>query len=204
MIEAAQEYLLIALITPLILAMFVKRINHSLALLAALLLVITAIIANYNSTIVLPSAFFGLTFNLSDESVLLILMISIIWLINWYRFHRCGLSLSTLNSKVMRFNLLLLFSSICASLAADLVSFYCFSIIVSYSFYGLLVSQSNSLSVLRAARQCLILIIISDLILFDALLLANQALENSKPLATLKNNAKISEEFSLFVVVGLC
>ncbi len=61
-----------------------------------------------------------------------------------------------------------------AILAMDLVTFYVFSVLLSYGFYGLLVStnQNNQNKERRAGRVYLILLIIADIALFEVLLIS--------------------------------
>ena len=59
-------------------------------------------------------------------------------------------------------------------LAADLVMFFVFAALMGYGFYALLL-QTNEMAARRAARLYLLYLIIADLILFEALLLAANA-----------------------------
>ena len=56
-------------------------------------------------------------------------------------------------------------------LASEPVGFLCFATLLSYGFYGLLVQGADA-AALRAARVYITLVILADLLLFEALLLA--------------------------------
>jgi len=69
------------------------------------------------------------------------------------------------------FFMLTLAGNLGAVLAADLVGFFSFSALMGYGFYGLLVQDGDD-KVQRAGRLYLIFLIIADLALFEALLIA--------------------------------
>ncbi len=69
------------------------------------------------------------------------------------------------------FFLLTLAGNMGTVLANDLVAFFCFSTLMGYGFYGMLIQNSNA-ETHRAARYYLWCLIAADLLLFEALLLA--------------------------------
>jgi len=75
------------------------------------------------------------------------------------------------NRTATTFFLLTLAGNIGTVLANDLVAFFCFSTLMGYGFYGMLVQNSNA-ETHRAARYYLWCLIAADLLLFEALLLA--------------------------------
>ncbi len=75
------------------------------------------------------------------------------------------------------FFLLTLAGNLGTVLSMDLVGFFSFSALMGYGFYGLLV-QGNNEAARRAGRLYLIFMIVGDLILFEALLLAASATES--------------------------
>ena len=75
------------------------------------------------------------------------------------------------------FFLLTMAGNLGAVLAADLVGFFCFSTIMGYGFYGLLIQGGND-AVRRAARLYIIFLVEPTWRLFEALLLAASTTEN--------------------------
>jgi len=69
------------------------------------------------------------------------------------------------------FFLLTLAGNLGAILAADLVGFFTFSALMGYGYYGLLIHESDA-NVRHAGRLYLIFLIVADLALFEALLIA--------------------------------
>ena len=75
------------------------------------------------------------------------------------------------DNRLTTFFLLTLAGNLGAILATELVGFFTFSVLMGYAFYGLLVAGGDE-GMRRAARVYLVLLILSDLALFDALLIA--------------------------------
>jgi formate hydrogenlyase subunit 3/multisubunit Na+/H+ antiporter MnhD subunit len=73
--------------------------------------------------------------------------------------------------RTIPFFMLTLAGNLGAVLAADLVTFFSFSTLMGYSLYGLLIGEGDE-AARRAARLYVIVLIIADLALFEALLLA--------------------------------
>jgi formate hydrogenlyase subunit 3/multisubunit Na+/H+ antiporter MnhD subunit len=78
---------------------------------------------------------------------------------------------ASLDDRHTTFFMLTLAGNFGTVLAADLLAFFSLSTLMGYGFYGLLMQQ-NDQTVQRAARLYVILLVIADLALFEALLLA--------------------------------
>jgi formate hydrogenlyase subunit 3/multisubunit Na+/H+ antiporter MnhD subunit len=81
------------------------------------------------------------------------------------------------DQRTTTFFLLTLAGNLGAVLAIDLVGFFCFATLMGYGFYGLLL-QAGDDAARRAGRRYLIVLIVADLLLFEALLLAAFTTEN--------------------------
>ncbi len=111
---------------------------------------------------------FGTGFAVNSETRWILLMTVAIWF-----------TAATLSKPSMRdhgnhatpFFFLTLTGNLGAILATDLISFFSFATLMGYSFYGLLIQDSND-EVRRAGRLYIIFLVVADLLLFEALLLA--------------------------------
>ncbi len=81
------------------------------------------------------------------------------------------------DNRFTTFFMLSLAGNLGAILATDLVGFFAFSTLMGYSFYGLLVNAGNR-AARRAGRVYLGLLILADLALFEALLIAAATAED--------------------------
>jgi len=115
---------------------------------------------------VLPWLMFGTGLSIEGDSRWILLMAVTVWLA---AATVCNKQLAQNRSTVLF--LLTLTGNLGVILAADLVGFFVFAALMGYGFYGLLV-QGSDVAVRRAARLYLIFLIIADLALFEALLLA--------------------------------
>jgi len=88
----------------------------------------------------------------------------------------------TADDRAATFFLLTMAGNLGAVLAADLVGFFCFSTIMGYGFYGLLIQGGNA-AVRRAGRLYIIFLVAADLALFEALLLAAFATQDLRFIA---------------------
>jgi formate hydrogenlyase subunit 3/multisubunit Na+/H+ antiporter MnhD subunit len=102
----------------------------------------------------------------------------------------------TAGDRATTFFLLTMAGNLGAVLAADLVGFFCFSTIMGYGFYGLLI-QGGNVAVRRAGRLYIIFLVAADLALIEALLLAAFATEDLSFLAVQRAMAE-SETTSLY------
>lgn len=123
----------------------------------------------------LPWLLFGTGFAIDDESCWILAMSVAIW------FAAATITkLSKRNfadRRTTTFFLLTLAGNLGAVLASDLVGFFCFATLMGYGFYGLLI-QAGDEAAQRAARRYLMVLIMADLLLFEALLLAAFTTEN--------------------------
>ncbi len=81
------------------------------------------------------------------------------------------------DSRLATFFLLTMAGNLGAILATDLVGFFTFSTLMGYGFYGLLVAGRNE-TARRAGRVYLVLLILADLALLEALLIAAASTED--------------------------
>lgn len=89
---------------------------------------------------------------------------------------------ATAGDRATTFFLLTMAGNLGAVLAADLVGFFCFSTVMGYGFYGLLIQGGNA-AVRRAGRLYIVFLVAADLALFEALLLAAFATEDLRFIA---------------------
>ena len=105
-----------------------------------------------------------------DANVRWILTMSVaIWL--------TAATVNPVSNRATTFFLLTMAGNLGAVLAADLVGFFCFSTIMGYGLYGLLI-QGGNMAVRRSGRLYIIFLVAADLALFEALLLAAFATED--------------------------
>jgi len=81
------------------------------------------------------------------------------------------------DQRTTTFFLFTLAGNLGAVLATDLMGFFCFATLMGYGFYGLLIQGGDEAARL-AGRRYLIVLIVADLLLFEALLLAAFTTEN--------------------------
>lgn len=123
----------------------------------------------------LPWLFFGTGLAVDGESRWILLMSVILWLAAVAISHASQRNL--VHHHATPFFLLTLAGSLGTVLATDLVGFFVFSTIMGYSFYGLLVQDGDE-GAHRAGRLYLIVLVVADLALFEALLMAAFATED--------------------------
>ena len=167
--------LLIVVVWPLLLAIPVIRSflpwPRHLAIMPALVLVVLPGDPYLN----LPWIFFGTGFAVDGEVRWILAMSITIWLLaaTVMKSPRGG---SGYDRETTYF-LLTFAGNLGVVLAIDLVGFFSFSTLMGYSFYGLMIHGGND-EVRRAGRFYLIILILGDLFLFEALLLAASTLGN--------------------------
>ncbi len=149
--------------------------RHLAVLPAAFLVLFSA-----DSALTVPWLLFGTSFSLHGGGRWILVAIVMLWLLTatllWRAKHPAP------NDYFTTLFLLTLSGNVGLILAADLVTFFCFSTLMSYGFYGLLIHGGNG-QVHRAGRLYLICLIVADLALFEALLLAASNTENLQFLA---------------------
>jgi formate hydrogenlyase subunit 3/multisubunit Na+/H+ antiporter MnhD subunit len=99
------------------------------------------------------------------------------------------------------FFLLTLAGNLGAILATELVGFFAFSVLMGYGFYGLLVAGGNK-ATRSAARLYLVLLILTDLALFEALLIA-ASMTADPHFATLQQTTTVSPASTLYLSMVL-
>jgi formate hydrogenlyase subunit 3/multisubunit Na+/H+ antiporter MnhD subunit len=154
-----------AILCPLLLAIplarkFVPWLPY-MAIVPALILLLLPV--SYIHT--LPWLLVGTSMGVDNNSRWMLAMCMIVWLLAVK-----ALNLPQ-NKNVSPFHLLTLSSSLGMALSADLVSLFIFSSLMGYTFYGVLVQKGNT-EKQGAGRLYLRVMIVADLILFEALLLA--------------------------------
>ncbi len=178
------EYLL--LLTPLLplllaapwLRRFVPGFEY-VAILPALLLLLFA----EQSRVELPWLLLGSGLGFAEQTPLLLLMALLLWLPAAFslsvRMQRSDGSLSSeiIIQRYSTFYLLTLSGYLATILAMDVVGFFTFSTLMGYSFYGLLINGGGD-SVKRAGLVYLCFLIVADLLLFEAALIAVVATDN--------------------------
>lgn len=136
-----------------------------------------------NSVLELPWLLLGSGLGFAEQTPLLLLMALLLWLPAAFflsvRLQRSDGSLSSeiINQRYSTFFLLTLSGYLAAILAIDVVGFFTFSTLMGYSFYGLLINGGGD-SVKRAGLVYLCFLIIADLLLFEAALIAVVATDN--------------------------
>jgi len=104
-------------------------------------------------------------------------------------------------NRTATFFLLTMAGNLGAVLATDLVTFFSFSTLMGYGFYGLLI-QGGDADIRRVGRLYLIILIVADLLLFEALLLAASTTENLRYEAVRQTMAEASySQFYLWMVL---
>jgi len=137
---------------------------HIALLPAVILLAVPAVFS-----IEMPWLLFGTGFGIDGTSRLLLAMAVVLW-----AAAATLLSASSSRSADDRFTTFFLLTLACnlgAILATDMVGFFTFSTLMGYAFYGLLVTGGDE-GPRRAGRVYLGLLILADLALFEALLIA--------------------------------
>lgn len=89
-----------------------------------------------------------------------------------------------------------------AVVAADLVSFFTFSSLMGYAFFGLLVFRANA-EAQRAGRIYLVFLVLADIILFEALLIVGGS-SNDPGFTRLATGTAMSPGASLSLVLAFC
>jgi len=117
----------------------------------------------------LPWLLFGTGFAMEGESRWILAMSVAIW------FAAAAIMRPSkydfVDQRTTTFFLLTMAGSLGAVLTSDLVGFFCFATLMGYGFYGLLIQNVDE-AARRAGRFYLIFLIVADLLLFEALLLA--------------------------------
>ena len=145
----------------------VPRVEYVAMLPAALLLILPG-----EHFVEFSWLLFNAGFSYVSETRLLLLMAVLLWLPAAFYLSTSGKNGDRLaNERSLTFFLLTLGGYLGAILVSDVVSFFTFSTLMGYGFYGLLVTTGDEV-VKRAGRVYLCFMVVADLLLFEAVLLA--------------------------------
>jgi multicomponent K+:H+ antiporter subunit D len=136
-----------------------------IALLPAFILLLVPVVV----VTALPWLLFGTSFAIDGTSRWLLAMSVILWAVAATLLR--GNTSQVPDNQLTTFVLLTMAGNLGVILAADLVGFFVFSTLMGYGFYGLLVTGGDERA-RRAGRVYLVFLVIADLILFEALLIA--------------------------------
>ncbi len=161
---------------PLLLAMPVLRSYFPWSIYIALLPIVIILVAEPQLiSVEIPWLLLGTSFAIDEMSRILLVMSLIVWSVS-----TAFLNTSTLFLQKGRFPsyfLLTLSGNLGAILANDLMTFFIFLTLMSYSFYALVVSENKEHNQ-HSGRIYLSFMIIADLVLFEALLFAALVTDN--------------------------
>lgn len=143
-----------------------------LAPLAILPALIVALLPTTATTLDLDWLFFGSSFGLDDSSRIFLFLSALLWLAA--AIYSSGqLSCDRKKRRYWLFFLLTASGNLGLIVSLDLISFYIFFTLMSFSAYGLIIHDETS-SALRAGRIYLVLVIVGEVLLFAALVLLVQ------------------------------
>lgn len=158
---------------PLLLAIpLLRRYVPGFQYLAILPMLVMSLLTD-DAQVELPWLLLGTGFASTSDTQILLLMSALFWLPAAYllsvdnKVNNQGRT----NGSRSTFFLLILAGYLGAVLTTELVGFFTFSTLMGYGFYGLL-SYGAEQTVKRAARVYLYFIVLADLLLFEALLIA--------------------------------
>ena len=154
---------------PLLLAFPALRSRLSRPCLLALLPAVILLLIPTAFSIEFPWLLFGSGLGFDDASRWLLAMAVVLWAIAATVLQASAGQ--TADNRLTVFFLLTMAANLGAILATDLVGFFVTSSLMGYGFYGLLVAGGDAVA-RRAGRVYLGFIIVADLILFEALLIA--------------------------------
>jgi len=123
----------------------------------------------------IPWLLLGSRFGINDMSRLLLAMSVLLWLVSAGLFYRSADYSS--EGCISTCFMLALAGSLGVILAMDLISFFVFLTLTGYGFYALLVSEGGE-GTRQSGRIYLSFMIIADLVLFEALLIAAAVTDN--------------------------
>ncbi|MEJ2440270.1 MAG: proton-conducting transporter membrane subunit [Gammaproteobacteria bacterium] len=141
----------------------------------ALLPVLVLFLLPTTTALKLPWLLFGSGLALSADLRWLLAMFIVVWWIAAAQFKIFAQGANS--SRATTFFLLTLAGNLGTLLAADLVGFFVFATLMGYSFYGLMLAKDEA-AAKNTARCYVVALIVGDLALFEALLLAAGASNN--------------------------
>lgn len=170
--------------------------RHLAILPAALLTVLPG-----DTSLELPWLLFGTGFAIDGEVRWIMLMTVAVWLTT------ATVMKSSRHDPAQDYTtplfLLTLAGNLGAVLATDLPGFFCFTTLMGYGFYGLLV-QADGEAVRRAGRLYLMFLVVADLLLFEALLLAAFTSQNLQfeVVREAMAGAAVSQLYVWLIIIG--
>lgn len=197
--------LLLVVIWPLLLAgAMVFSATHStvwrLAPWAALPAFILALFVPPSASLHLPGLLLGTELGLVDDTGRLFLLFTALlwWLTGLYA--RAYLSDQPGRSRFFGYFLLSMTGNLGLILAQDLASFYLFFALMSFASYGLVVHE-RSIEALRAGRIYIVLVVIGEIALFAAMVLATTA-TGSTGFETVRQGLAQAESRDLIILLA--
>jgi len=162
--------LILAPLLPLLLAFPALRSRLPWPCHVALLPAFILLTVPQGASVDLPWLLLGSGLGMDDRAGRLLLAMSVLlWMLAASLLHAA--TGEPADERVTSCFLLTLAGNLGAILATDLVGFFTFSVLMGYGFYALLVAGGDE-GTRRAARVYLIVLIVADLALFEALLIA--------------------------------
>ena len=134
----------------------------------ALLPAVMLLVIPENFSIEMPWLLFGTGLGIDGPSRLLLAMSVVLWIAATFLQPPSGQAVDNRNTI---FCLLTMAGNLGTILATDMLGFFTFSTLMGYGFYGLLVNDGDA-ATRRAGRVYLGFLILADLVLFEALLIA--------------------------------
>jgi formate hydrogenlyase subunit 3/multisubunit Na+/H+ antiporter MnhD subunit len=195
--EIPAVLLLLVIVWPLLLAIPLIRARLPWPRYLSIIPAAVLVVSFQDLSLVLPSVLLGIQFAIGTEVRWILTMLVVVWFMA--AVVDSAISHDSADDRHTTFFMLTLAGNLGTVLAADLVAFFSFSTLMGYGFYGLLMQQQNQ-TVQRAARLYVILLVIADLALFEALLLAAFATEDLRFIAVQQSMAG-SGAFYLWMVV---
>lgn len=196
---------LLVVVWPLLLAgVMAFSARHSvilrLASLAALPAFILAVFASPNILIHLPWLLLGTELGLVDDTgrVFLLFTALLWWLSGMYA--RTYLSNQPGHSRFFVYFLLSMAGNLGLILAQDLASFYLFFTLMSFASYGLVVHEQSN-KALRAGRIYMVLVVVGEIALFAAIILATIATDSTE-FSTVRQGVAQAESRDLIMVLA--
>jgi multicomponent K+:H+ antiporter subunit D len=154
---------------PLLLAFPALRSRLSRPCLLALLPAVILLLLQVDFSIEVPWLLFGSWFGIDGVSRWLLAMAVVLWAAAAILLHGSGGQ--AVDNRLTVFFLLTMAGNLGAVMATDVAGFFAFSSLMGYGFYGLLVAGGDE-TARRVGRVYLGFMIVADLVLFEALLIA--------------------------------
>ena len=154
---------------PLLLAFPALRLHSTLSCYLALFPAVLLVISPMTFSIEIPWLLLGAGFGLDEISRWYLVLSIILWSVALIYLHKT--SEQNVGKRFITWLLLTMSGHFGVILSTELVGFYTFSILMGYGFYGLIIEGADELAQ-RAGRIYLGFMILADLLLFEALLIA--------------------------------